>query len=360
MVKFCHGAPVYFTTPDNWDTTHGYNYPHAVSEAVDQAHLYIHSPPPPGSLRAEDVSEWLGLVSHASFIYVVGSAAVWPASSMSFPRLAHLRTLSIRTLHQAIIFRILENTLCLEAADINCRDSANMKIKSSVRLSLPRLRILAISGHRGSGENLFIVLISSSIQTLQSLSMDVKYPRVAVALDQPNHIEHLRLRSPFVYSTRKYNVFKEAFRIIRPCGRVRHLELDGYSSAEASMILSSISQPLQSLAMARGEPLKPGILSRAPCTRTLRVFAIPIGHYPLLPEAYSRIGRRVKIIRYKYSWDPRDGFSSHNAWFGSRFHRGSNEPWTTGRRDPQTKDSGDTWCNSRLFSILCSCRTTDS
>ncbi|KAH7096288.1 hypothetical protein BKA62DRAFT_822734 [Auriculariales sp. MPI-PUGE-AT-0066] len=360
------GAPVHFRNPDDYDTPHdhGYVYPQAVSKYVHRVDLHFHPSFPLVSLKAEDIAEWLCLVSHASFIDVVGSPAVRPVPTMSFPGFTHLQSLSIRSLHQAIIFRILQNTVCLESANINCWDHADMnseKVKSSARLSLPRLRILAISGYEGSGENVFVVVIRSSIRNLQSLSMDVKYPQVAVALDQPNHIEHLRLYCPFFQSTRQYNVLTEAVRIIRPCGRVRHLELEGYESVFVSMILSSISQPLQSLAITTGEPLEPGILTGSPCTRTLRVFAAPISWHPTLRGVYSHVGRRIRVVDRNYSLDPRDhSCCSHIAWFGSRFHRGTNEIWATGQRNPPTKDSGHTWCTSRLFSILWSCRTTDS
>ncbi|KAH7096293.1 hypothetical protein BKA62DRAFT_720103, partial [Auriculariales sp. MPI-PUGE-AT-0066] len=296
---------------------------------------------------------------HVSLMDIGGFPAysVWP--SMSFPRLTGLRSLSIRSLPQVIVFRILENTVCLESANlVFCYPDMDWQnVKSSARLFLPRLRILAISGYKGSGENLFAVVVKSSILTLQSLSMDVDYPRVVVALDQPNRIEHLQLYTP-IYITGNGNIMKQAVKIIRTCAHVRHLDLDGYESVVVSMILSSILQPLQSLAISAQDPLPPGILTESSCTRTLRVFAAPISLYPTLQRAYSRVGRRIQVIDYKM---PRlHGYSNHMAWFGSRFHRGTNEPWATDRRDPPNKDSGDTWCNSRLFSILCSCRTTDS
>ncbi|KAH7096286.1 hypothetical protein BKA62DRAFT_720085 [Auriculariales sp. MPI-PUGE-AT-0066] len=340
-------APAHFFRPEDCDTPHDYGQQHAVSKYVNRANLHFYELPFPNSLKAEDIAEWLRIVSRVSFMDVAGFPlfSVWPLSSMSFPRLTGLR----------------KNTVCLESANLDFWDPdiarQNDKSSARARLSLPRLRILAISGFTGSFENLFAVVVRSSILTLQSLSMDVEYPRVVVALDQPNRIEHLRLCAPF-YITGNGNILKQAVRIIRTCAHVRHLDLDGYNSVVVSMILSSILQPLQSLAISAHDPLPPGILTESSCTRTLRVFAAPISLHPTLQREYSRVGRRIQVIDYKR---PRlHGYSNHMAWFGSRFHRGTNEPWATDRRDPRNKDSGDTWCNSRLFSILCSCRTTDS
>ncbi|KAH7092721.1 hypothetical protein BKA62DRAFT_786517 [Auriculariales sp. MPI-PUGE-AT-0066] len=240
MSETFFGAAVHFRNPDNWDTTHGYNHPHAVSKYVHRVDLHFHPSFPLVLLKVEDIAEWLCLVCHASFIDVVGSPVVRPVPTMSFPEFTHLQSLSIRSLHQAFIFCIL-------------------KIRHEL----------------GEGQVLGLV-IPPAVQHPESAEFE--YGRGISAgggrADQLNHIEHLRLHCPFFQSTRQYNVLKEAVRIIRPCGRVRHLELEGYDSVFVSMILSSISQPLQSLAIITGQPVEPGILTGSPCTRTLRVFPL--------------------------------------------------------------------------------------
>ncbi|KAH7096309.1 hypothetical protein BKA62DRAFT_676004 [Auriculariales sp. MPI-PUGE-AT-0066] len=241
------------------------------------------------------------------FIDVVGSPAVRPVPTMSFPGFTHLRV-------SAFDPSIRPSYSHFEKYDMN---SEKVQHPESAEFEYGR-EISAGGGRAGPTEPHRALTVAFSFL---SVNATVQCPQRG-SQDYP------------------------------ACGRVRHLELEGYDSVFVSMILSSISQPLQSLAITTGQPVEPGILTGSPCTRTLRVFAAPISWYPTLRGAYRHVGRRIRVVDYKYSLDPRDNSCcSHIAWFGSRFHRGTNEPWATGQRNPPTKDSGDTWCTSRLFSI---------